>query len=287
MALGNSWISELCVIHAINLYMKKIILSIIAVAVLLGGAIAAYFYFQQQQPKPEAVQIEEQAPPLEVLPEPPEPVKRQVLDTPLENPELPQLETSDSFMLDALAGLVENKSLMSIFRTEQLIHHFVATIDNLPNERAPMRTMPIAPARGKFIIAENEGAMTISPKNKARYALYVKFAEEIDPKKLVELYVRLYPLFQQSYEELGYPDKYFNDRMMVVLDNLLAAPEIKEPVKLVQPKYYYLYADPDLEARSIGQRILMRIGSDNEMIIKTKLKEIKQELILHMHEKEI
>ncbi|MGB7816669.1 MAG: DUF3014 domain-containing protein [Methylotenera sp.] len=267
--------------------MKKIILSIIAVAVLLGGSIAAYFYFQQEQPKPEAVQIEEQAPPLEVLPEPPEPVKRQVLDTPLENPELPQLETSDSFMLDALAGLVENKSLMSIFRTEQLIHHFVATIDNLPNERAPMRTMPIAPARGKFIIAENEGAMTISPKNKARYALYVKFAEEIDPKKLVELYVRLYPLFQQSYEELGYPDKYFNDRMMVVLANLLAAPEIKEPVKLVQPKYYYLYADPDLEARSIGQRILMRIGSDNEMIIKTKLKEIKQELILHMHEKEI
>jgi len=268
------------------LYMKTSTFGSIAAAVLLGGAIAAYFYFQQEPPKPEPVQIEEQAPPI-AMPEPPAPVKRQVLDTPSENTELPQLETSDSFILDALADLVENKSLMSIFRMEQLIHNFVATVDNLPNERAPMRTMPIAPAQGKFIMTENEGTMLISPKNKTRYALYVKFAEEIDPKKLVELYVRLYPLFQQSYEELGYPDKYFNDRMMVVLDNLLAAPEIKEPVKLVQPKYYYLYADPDLEARSVGQRILMRIGSDNEMIIKTKLKEIKQELILRMHEKEI
>jgi hypothetical protein len=266
--------------------MNKIILSIIAAVVLLGGAIAAYFYFQQEPPKPESVQVQEQTPPA-ILPKPPEPVKSQVLDTPSENTELPPLGTSDSFMIDALAGIVENKSLMSIFRKEELIHNIVATIDNLPSERAPMRTMPIVPAQGKFILTENEGTMFISPKNKARYAMYVKFAEVIDSKKLVELYVRLYPLFQQSYEELGYTDKYFNDRLMLVLDNLLAAPDIKEPVKLIQPKYYYLYADPDLEGRSVGQRILMRIGSDNETIVKSKLKEIKQELILHLHEKKI
>jgi len=115
----------------------------------------------------------------------------------------------------------------------------------------------------------------------------VGIAEAIDAKKLVGVYVRLYPLFQQAYEELGYPGKYFNDRLIVVLDNLLDAPDIKEPVRLVQPKVFYLFADPDLEGRSIGQRILMRTGSKNEAIIKTKLREIRQELMLHTHEMKV
>ncbi|MDP4030008.1 MAG: DUF3014 domain-containing protein, partial [Gallionella sp.] len=71
------------------------------------------------------------------------------------------------------------------------------------------------------------------------------------------------------------------------IDNLLAAPDIKEPVKLVRPNVFYLFADPGLEERSIGQRILMRIGSKNEAIIKSKLREIKQELLLHMREKKV
>jgi len=72
-----------------------------------------------------------------------------------------------------------------------------------------------------------------------------------------------------------------------VIDNLLAAPDIKEPVKLIQPKIVYLYADPDLEGRSIGQRILMRIGGENEAKVKAKLQEIRQELFLHLHEEEV
>ena len=73
----------------------------------------------------------------------------------------------------------------------------------------------------------------------------------------------------------------------MAIDNLLAAPDIKGPVTLVRPSVYYQFADPDLEGRSIGQRILMRTGSKNEAIIKGKLREIKQELLLHMREKKV
>ncbi|MDX8399509.1 MAG: DUF3014 domain-containing protein, partial [Gallionellaceae bacterium] len=132
-----------------------------------------------------------------------------------------------------------------------------------------------------------EAEMIISAKNASRYRSYVRIAKALDAQKLVALYIRLYPLFQNAYEELGYPKKYFNNRLIVALDNLLAAPDIKEPVKLVRPKIYYQFADPDLEGRSIGQRILMRIGSSNEAAIKLWLKQIKQELMLHTHEKKI
>ena len=39
------------------------------------------------------------------------------------------------------------------------------------------------------------------------------------------VYERLYPLFQQAYEDLGYPGKYFNDRLVEVIDHLLQTPE--------------------------------------------------------------
>lgn len=262
--------------------MKKPIL-FASLAVILGGSIAAYFYWQNSQPKPEPEPAQIIAPPALV----PKPEVQQVIEAPPAPPQLPVLAESDNFMLDALAGLVGNKSLMKLFHTEKIIHNIVATVDNLPRSRAPMSVMPVEPAPGKFITAGTEDDLEISPDNAARYSAYVKISEAINTRKLVEVYVRLYPLFQQAYEELGYPKKYFNDRLIQALDNLLDTPVIKEPIKLVQPSVYYQFADPDLEERSIGQRILMRIGNRNAERIKVRLREIKQELKLHMHEKKV
>ena len=37
----------------------------------------------------------------------------------------------------------------------------------------------------------------------------------------------------------------------------------------------YQYADPKLEALSSGQKLLLRIGPDNEATIKAKLRELR------------
>lgn len=253
------------------------------VVAIVVGIIAAYFYWPQQQPQPEPVQVQTVSP----APPPPEPVVQQVIETVPAQPPLPELSGSDQFMLDTLAGLVGNKSLMKLFHTERIIRKIVATIDNLPRERVPVSVMPVSPAPGAFITEGPESGKTISPKNAARYAVYVKVAEAIDAQKLVEVYVRLYPLFQQAYEELGYPKKYFNDRLLVAIDNILAAPDLNKPVKLVQPHVLYNYADPDLEARSAGQKILMRVGSENEAKIKTRLREIRRQVMLRMRDKKV
>ena len=261
--------------------MKKNIQIAVAVVAVLAG-LAAFFLWQPSPPKPEPVQVQAPPPP---PPPPPKPEVRQVIEAPPAPPPLPTLADSDGLMLDALSGLVGNKTLMQIFHGERIIRHIVATVDNLPRKRAPMNRMPVNRASGQFITAGTEDNPTISPKNAVRYSPYVKVAQVVDTKKLVELYVRLYPLFQQAYEELGYPKQYFNDRLIVALDGMLAAPDIREPVQLVRPGVYYQFADPDLEGRSIGQRILMRIGSGNETVLKGKLREIREELKLYMREK--
>jgi len=47
----------------------------------------------------------------------------------------------------------------------------------------------------------------------------------------------------------------------------------------VQPKVLYEFADPDLETRSAGQKILLRMGKDNELRVKAKLREIRGALL--------
>lgn len=259
--------------------MNKNALPMVITIVVVGVAVAAFYYWQQHQPKPEAAQV--------ITPPPaaPKPEVHQVLESAPAATPLPQLAGSDSYMLDALAGLVGDKSLLQLFHTERIIRNIVATIDNLPRQRTSLRVMPVEKAAGKFITAGKEGALTISATNAARYSPYIKIAETIDAKKLVGLYVRLYPLFQQAYEELGFPQQYFNDRLIVVIDDLLETPNTAEPIKLVHHSVFYQYADPDLEALSFGQRTLLRIGSKNAATLKAKLLEIKQELVLHMHEK--
>lgn len=266
--------------------MKKTILIAVAVIILLGGGIAGYLYWQYAQPKIEPVQVQA---PLSAPPAPPapNPVVTKLIEAPPAQPALPKLSESDKLILDTLAELVGNKSLMKLFYTRQIIHNIVATIDNLPRRRVPVNMMPVKRVRGLFITKGPENDKTISPKNAARYSAYVRIAEAINAQKLVEVYVRLYPLFQQAYEELGYPKKYFNDRLLVVLDHMLAAPDPREPVNLVQPNVFYLYADADMEARSAGQKIIMRIGSKNEAKIKAKLREIKQQVLLHTHDKKV
>jgi Protein of unknown function (DUF3014) len=135
--------------------------------------------------------------------------------------------------------------------------------------------MPVKPVAGRLAIAGKGESLTLSPENAARYEPYVRLAESVPTGPLVATYVQFYPLFQQQYEELGYPDKYFNDRLVEVIDHLLAAPEVQEPVALTQPKVLYEFADPKLQELSAGQKILVRMGGANAARVKAKLHEIR------------
>ena len=101
----------------------------------------------------------------------------------------------------------------------------------------------------------------------------------VDARALVSTYVRAYPLFQKAYRELGYPKGNFNDRLVEAIDDMLAAPEIAAPVALIRPKVLYEFADPDLETRSAGQKVLIRMGAANAAQVKAKLREIRKELL--------
>lgn len=247
------------------------------IAILGCGLFALIIYYALPKMKPEPV-VQPTAPATVRPPEFAEPqIRHPVAPQPADKP-LPALDVSDSTMKNALGELVSDKTLIDLFQLQDFVRRVVAIIDNLPREKLALRLMPVKRAGGKFLVTSKDAGLAIGADNAARYALYRRLAEAIDTGKLVALYIHFYPLFQQAYQELGYPKGYFNDHLIEVIDHLLAAPDVKGPVKLVQPKIFYLFADPALEARSAGQKILMRVGSENAALIKAKLRDIRGEL---------
>jgi hypothetical protein len=95
---------------------------------------------------------------------------------------------------------------------------------------------------------------------------------------LARRYADSYPLFQRAYAELGFAQARFHDRLLEALDDLLEAPELAGAVKLVRPKVFYKFADPELESLSAGQKIMIRMGAENAAKVKAKLREIRREL---------
>ena len=194
------------------------------------------------------------------------------------DPSLPSLEQSDTAMRALLASLFGRNVFEEYFSPQQIIVRIVATVDNLAREKAAQRLMPVKPASGHPVLAGQGETRTLAAANAARYRPYVAMLDSVAPAKLAAAYVRFYPLFQQAYRDLGYPSGYFNDRLIEVIDHLLAAPELKGPAGLVQRKVLYEFADPELEARSAGQKILIRIGPENAAKTKAWLREFRRQL---------
>jgi len=119
----------------------------------------------------------------------------------------------------------------------------------------------------------------LDPSNYGRYKPLVQLIRSTDTKSLISTYSRYYPLFQEAYESLGHPPEYFNDRLIEVIDHLLATPELEGPIALAQPNVLYEFADPKLESSSAGQKVLIRMGAENAKVVKEKLRELRGELV--------
>jgi hypothetical protein len=189
---------------------------------------------------------------------------------------LPELKQSDLPMAEILAKLFADQKLDRFFILEHFIERFVVMVDNLPRPQLPATHRPLKKTAGKFLAQGERDQLTIAPANYKRYSPLIKMGTALDTAQVVAVYKRLYPLFQQAYQELGYPKSYFNDRLVEVIDHLLVTPQITGPVYLTQPKALYLYADPDLEALSAGRKILLRCGPENAAQIKTLLHEYRK-----------
>ncbi len=259
---------------------------VLGVFVLAAAGVAALWWWQGRTTETPAAVVQAPAPSApasEPAKAEPPPVEHPIEQAPAaaapvqESAPLPPLAESDSALRAAISKLVGEKSLLEFFQMRDIASRIVATIDNLPRAKVAQKVMPVRGPGGAFVINEGE-VRSIGAENAARYAAHLRLLEVIDSKQAAALYIRFYPLLQQAYRDLGYPQGHFNDRLVAVIDHLLATPQIEEPIKLVQPKVLYEFADPALEARSAGQKLLLRLGAANAARVKARLREFRRQV---------
>jgi hypothetical protein len=253
-----------------------------AILVAGAGAVAWFYWARLSQQTMQTVTLSE--PQIEVPAELPGPLHplESVAGPRTDREELvplPPLDRSDDYLKIEAAGIFGD-SINGILAESGLIERMVATIDNLPRSHVSERIRPVGGLDTPFLVdgQDGSGEYFISVDNSRRYAALVEMVEAADLDALTDLYRRYYPLFQDAYASLGYPDAYFNDRLVEVIDHLLATPEVSGPIELVRPHVMYEYSDPDLEALSSGQKLLLRMGSENASQIKRTLSELRQRI---------
>jgi hypothetical protein len=259
---------------------------LVLAGLVIAGVVAAWVWRSQRpQPQETPVAVPSPAPPASAAPPaaPASTVKYplpQPLDQPLRSEEVPA----------ALADLLGAKAVTAFLQTDGFARRAVATIDSLGREHSPVAAWPVLPTGGRFTVEERPDGPVIAAGNAARYTPFVLLVGTLDVERAANMYRRMYPLLQQAYRDLGFGDRYLNDRVIDVIDLLLATPEpaepprlqlteVKGPIPSTRPWVRYQFADPALESLAAGQKILVRVGPVNERRLKAKLAELRERLV--------
>lgn len=261
---------------------------LVFVALVLVAAAALYLYSERTGREEDTVRRS----PVPLLPEteradPRHPVAERAVDEADFDPDsgtgetvnrwasLPALRDSDEPIREALSELIGARGVEQWLVQGRIIERTVATVNSLDGAPIPLRFRPFRHVPGLPEVTEEGDRVALALENADRYAPQVELLGRADPEALVELYLSYYPLFQEAFEASGEPDVYFNDRLVEVIDHLLATPEITLPVELIRPEVFYEYADPGLEAWSFGRKILVRVGPENAAAIKDWLRRVR------------
>jgi len=251
---------------------------VVALVLVIAAAALGFWLWQGREPPPlpppAAPRVEAPAP---AAPEAPQgPVNPVPAAAPVEKP-LPPLKASDDAVRSDLTAALP-PSAMERLVLEGFIRRVVATVDNLPREQFAQRLSPVVAVPGWPKVTGRDQSLAWSAENAARYAPYMAALDAVDANRLADFYLRYYPLFQEAYVELGYPNGYFNDRLVAVIDHLLGAPVVGGTIPLTQPKVLYEFANPELERLSAGRKVLVRLGPANEEKVKAKLRAFRAKI---------
>lgn len=206
--------------------------------------------------------------------EPPQTGARAAQRRPASNP-----GADDRVLINEIGQHWPLTEVQRFFNLQEPARRLVITVDQLSRWYVPSQMRVMRGTPGLLQVKREDGVLTLDPANYRRYEGFVQFVESLDAKTLARVYRKFYPLLQHSFEETGFPDVRFHQRVVAAIDDLLAARQPDEPVRLVQPKVLYRFADPELEALSAGQKIMIRVGPERSERLKKVLRRLRAELV--------
>lgn len=243
---------------------------IIALAIAGILACSAFIYFQvirdMSPAKPDVVTT---APPPPTLSPPIEPEPKM---------EVPPLDASDEAIRSLAQALSENPKLAGWLVPENLVRRFVAAVVDVANDESPRPHIGHLEPPAAFRVNEQAGSLAIDTGSYNRYDTIATVLDSIAEERAVELYRGLKPLFDEAYQDLGYPGGDFDVALAKAIDRVLRTPIPAGRVKVKRRVSTYRFVDPDLEALGPVDKHMIRMGAANARKIQAKLRSLRPAL---------
>jgi hypothetical protein len=264
------------------------------IAVIIAIVLAALVWLYVSSSQKEDI-IEIVPPPIvkaEILPEPePEVIEPEIVVPEVEpepvvavepEPVLPSLDESDAWIQEKLPTYTWRKELLKLVINQDMIRRFVVFTDNFSQGNLAYEHSPLIKPNTKFLANEIKNGATSDWKwdesATRRFTLYVDLLRSFDSETLVQWYFEMKPLIDQAYAELGYPDDNFTDVLHEAITKVLDMEIPKESLDLVRPSVMFRYKDAEVEALDDADKLLLRLGKENLLVIKSVLLEINERL---------
>ena len=226
---------------------------------------------------------------VEKLPEKPavEPIPP-IATEPVEPPEnaLPALDDSDGWLQLKLPELTWRTELLKLVIDEDMIRRFVVFTDNFAQGSVAYEHSPFVLPKEKFSVdntvsiegeRNSEQVWRWNESSSKRFDTYIDLLRSMDSASLVKWYFEVKPLVDEAYEELGYEDD-FTITLQEAITRVLDMELPKSSMSLTRPSVMYKYQEETLESLPDSEKLLLRLGKENLLVIKSVLLEINEKL---------
>ena len=202
-----------------------------------------------------------------------------------EVPPLPSLDESDNWLKEKLPSLTWRHELLKLVIDDNMVRRFVVFTDNFSQGILTYKHSPLTLPNSSFSAIEtqnfdesNQQEWLWDKSSERRFSLYIDLIKSTDSESLINWYLEIKPLIDEAYSELGYPDDKFTDTLQSAITRVLDADSPKSPLKIIRPSVMYKYQDPAIEALDDVDKLLLRLGKENLLIIKSALLEFSEKL---------
>lgn len=231
----------------------------ITLGILVLAAAGAWWWLNRDAAPPE--------PDAEEVVEAPEPAATAEPDT----PPLPALDDSDAFLRDLFSALTSNPEILAFLLGEDLARHLAIAVDNVADGVSPRRALRAFMPVDEFRVTGEGDDLQVDPASFARYDSLAAAMADADMARVAEAVVRVLPLLETAYAELGRTDRSFREALDQAVSRLTDVPVPEPPILVREQTLRYEYQDPALEGLDEASKHLLRFGPENQRRIQGAL----------------
>ena len=241
--------------------LSPLIIALVIVGII-GSGIFIYYQMSKDLPSPQPQNGGGESPNFEPEPE----------ATPEPDLQLPELDASDAVIRSLVEQISEHPQLARWVVHDGLVRRFVAAVDSASRGESPKVHVPFVAPQAGFQAQRQGDTLVIADDSFGRYDVLTQVVLSLDTATAVRLYRQLEPLFDEAYQDLGYPGGSFDDVMQRSIDQLLQTPIPEGDVAVTKALRSYRFSDPSLEDLSPIQKHYLRLGADNMRQLNAKLR---------------